>query len=351
MNKIAQVFVLCLALCGLTSAARAQEGAFPALIVAPMQGDLSQIQGWQPALGEGLADMLTTELSKIKKFELLESARLGVLVDEVNLGDAGYVGSAEKVDKGGFAGADFMFVGKVTRFGSKDTKVELGGFVPRNAGNLGVRQTTSDVQINWRLVDVATRRILKTSSAVADHKGTGFDVGANVGGRGGRIGLDNKEFMNSALGKATVKAIALIVNDVSTLSLPTSGRQKNKAIAAAAEQQVAATSTAATKPAETATGAVVPAAIDVRNSTGKVLAAPNKEAVIINLGRQHGFKSGDRLNLFELNEIKDDQGVVVFKDEKLAGEIVLKQVEDDRSKATYSGDLVVKQGWVVRGRP
>jgi hypothetical protein len=151
--------------------------------------------------------------------------------------------------------------------------------------------------------------------------------------------------MNSALGRATVKAIALIVNDVTTLSLSPSGRQKNKAVTAAAAQPVVVAQNTAQ-----ATAVAAAAPVEIKNATGKVLAAPNKESVIINLGRQDGFKPGDRLNLFELNEIKDDQGVVVFKDEKLAGEIVLKQVEDDRSKATYSGELAVKQGWVVRGK-
>src|SRR5437867_3659222 len=96
---------------------RSQETSLPALIVRPLTGDLSQIQGWQPALGEGLAEMLVTELSKINKFEVLESTAMKELLDEVNLGEAGYVGKDEKVDKGGFKGADFLFVGKVTRFG------------------------------------------------------------------------------------------------------------------------------------------------------------------------------------------------------------------------------------------
>ena len=56
--------------------ARSESNSLPTLFVAPLDGDMSQIQGWQPALGEGLAEMLITELGKINKFQVLESTAL-----------------------------------------------------------------------------------------------------------------------------------------------------------------------------------------------------------------------------------------------------------------------------------
>ena len=52
---------------------QAEQVAKPTIFVAPLDGDLAQIQGWQPALGEGLAEMLITELGKIGKFDVMES--------------------------------------------------------------------------------------------------------------------------------------------------------------------------------------------------------------------------------------------------------------------------------------
>ena len=193
-----------------TGRVSAQDSGLPTLIVAPFGGDITHIQYWQPALGEGLAEMLITEMGKINKFTVLETTQLGALKDEIKMGEDGWVEQTEKVEKGGFAAADFMFTAKVTRFGHKESKIGLGGFVPGNLGNLGVKQSRSDVRIDWRLVDASSRKIIKTGSATAEEKGTGFDVGVNVGGSGGRIGFDNKEFMDSALGKATVKALAQI---------------------------------------------------------------------------------------------------------------------------------------------
>jgi curli biogenesis system outer membrane secretion channel CsgG len=300
------------------ASARVFAGDLPSCFVAPFNGDTTAIQYWQPAMGEGLGEMLTTELGKINKFQMLEVNQIADLKNEINMGEDGWVDQAQKVDKGGFAAADFMFTAKVTRFGNKETKIGLGGFVPGNLGNLGVHQTVADVRIDWRLVDVATRKIIKTGSASAQQKGGGFDVGANIGGSGGNIGFNNHEFMDSALGKATEKTLAQIISDV----------QQKAALAAKAS-----------------------AASDaLKRVPGKVLAVAGKETVIVSVGSKQGFKEGDKLDLYQTNDVKDDKGNVVFTDEKLVGEITLSGVQEDRSRAAYSGSAEVKQGWTVKAK-
>jgi curli biogenesis system outer membrane secretion channel CsgG len=311
--------------------ASAQDSAQPTLFVAPLDGDMSQIQGWQPALGEGLAEMLITEVTKLNKFQVLESTAIEHLKGEIKLGDDGFVGKDEKVEKGGFAGADFMFRGKVTRFGGKSQGVGLGGFVPGNLGNLGIKTSKSDVRIDWRVVDVATRKVIKSGQAVGEEKGLGFDIGVNAGGRGGTIGFQNSEFMNSALGKATVKAINLIMRDVGVMDVPVSGRRQAKA-----------------KVAENQKGEADAAVASLRNTPGRVLAVPAKGVLIVSLGSKQGLKAGDKVHLFETSEIKDDKGNVVFSEEKLVGEITLDSVQEERSKASYSGAGEVKAGWTVK---
>jgi curli biogenesis system outer membrane secretion channel CsgG len=310
----------------------------PTLFVRPLDGDLSQIQGWQPALGEGLAEMLITELAKTKKFDVLESTALKDLMKEIDLGDSGYVAKEEKVEKGGFLGADFMFVGKVTRFGSSRRGVNLGGFVPGSLGGLGIKQDRNDVRIDWRIVDVATRKVIQTGSGEGQQNGVGFNIGVGINGHGGGIGFQNQEFMNSALGKATVKALSNIIAQVSMVSLPTSGR---RAAQGKAVQKATAEAQQATDNAKALLAAM-------RAAPGKVLAVPSKGVIIVSLGSKQGLKVGDKLRLFESFDTKDDQGKVVFTEEKLVGEITLDAVQEDRSKASYTGDAAVKAGWVVR---
>lgn len=305
--------------------------AQPTLFVAPLDGDMSAVMGWQPALGEGLAEMLITELNRLGKFQILESTALKDLANEIDLGKSGYVNEQERVEKGGWAGADFMFRGKVTRFGSNTKGLGLGGFVPFSGGNLGVRVTTSDVRIDWRFVDVYTRKVLKTGSATASQKGTGFDIGVGIQGHGGNIGFGNQEFMNSALGKATAKAVTNIVQELVGINLPESGRLRSKA-QAQSQQQAAAQA----------------AAEAAKETPGKVLAVVSKSTLIVSLGSKLGFKNGDKLKLYETVDTKDDKGQVVFTEEKLAGEVTLDAVQEDKSKASYAGSADVKSGWVVK---
>lgn len=318
---------------GLAGPALAADSGLPALIVAPFSGDITHIAYWQPAMGEGLCEMLITELGKLNKFQVLETTQLGALKDEIKMGEDGWVEQSEKVEKGGFAAADFMFTAKVTRFGNKETKVGLGGFVPGSLGSLGVKQTTADVRIDWRLVDAANRKIIKTGSSTAAQKGVGFNVGVNVTGHGGGIGFDNKEFMESALGKATVTALKQITAEVSPMTLPESGRQKQKA--SQANQQTANANANAQA---------------LHATPGKVLAVVGKDALVVSLGSNQGFKAGDKLDLYETVDTKDASGAVVFTEEKLVGEVVLQSVQADRSKASYSGSVELKAGWAVKAK-
>ena len=90
---------------------------------------------------------------------------------------------------------------------SETKGVNLGGFVPFSGGNLGVKQTVSDVSIDWRFVDAYNRKVIKSGRITASKKGTSFDVGVGVNGNGGNIGFGNQEFMNSAVGKAAAEAV------------------------------------------------------------------------------------------------------------------------------------------------
>ena len=154
-----------------------------------------------------------------------------------------------------------------------------------------------------------------------------------IQGHGGNIGFQNQEFMNSALGKATAKAVTNIVQDLVALNLPESGRRQNQANAQTQKQ--------------TAAQAIADAA---KSTPGKVLAVVNKTTLIVTLGSNHGFKAGDKLKLYETVDTKDDKGAVVFTEEKLAGEVTLDSVQEDKSKATYSGTAEVKSGWVVKNK-
>src|SRR5256885_16471900 len=83
----------------------------PTIVVAKTEA--SAVAGWQPAMGEGLAEMLITELTKLTNFKVLESVALDDLRTERALGESGEVSQSESVKRGQWKGADYTFKSKV----------------------------------------------------------------------------------------------------------------------------------------------------------------------------------------------------------------------------------------------
>src|SRR5437016_14548204 len=138
----------------------AADAILPTISVAKTEA--SSVASWQPAMGEGLAQMIITELTKLPNFKVLESVALEDLRAERALGESGEVSQAESVKKGQWKGADYTFKSTVTRFGSKENtygggagpRLPFGGF-----GGFAVRKSENEVQIDWRVIDNASREI------------------------------------------------------------------------------------------------------------------------------------------------------------------------------------------------
>src|ERR1041385_1234105 len=106
-------------------ALRAADVKPPTVVVAKTEAQ--HIAYWQPAMGDGLAQMLITELNKLDNVKVLESVALEDLREERRLGEAGEVAAGEAVKKGQWKGADYTFKSVVTRFGSKEQNFGGGG--------------------------------------------------------------------------------------------------------------------------------------------------------------------------------------------------------------------------------
>lgn len=307
----------------------APAAAAPTIVVAKTEAQ--SIASWQPAMGEGLAQMIITELNKLDNVSVLESVALEDLREERRLGESGEVAGNEAVAKGGWKGADYTFKSVVTRFGSKESNYGGGGGgipvpTPRGPGFLpfgggfSVKKSEHQVQIDWRIIDNATRQVVKgaSGSAVGTEKGQGF----NFGSWGGHGFSDNQEFMDSALGKATVKAVAQIVEAVGVLQLAPGARSTSIASAAAQER------------------------IAQRSVRGSVELVDGKE-IWISLGSKSGFARGDKVKLYQPIEKKNSQGKVVTTQYKEAGELVLLKVQREKSMGEYKGSAKIAEGWAA----
>ena len=297
----------------------------PTIVVAKTEAP--RIGYWQPAMGDGLAQMIITELNKLDNVKVLESVALDDLRTERNLGEAGEVAAGEAVKKGQWKGADYTFKSVVTRFGSKEQNyggggapVPVRGILGGLAGNFSVKKTENEVQIDWRIVDNATREVVKgaSGSAVGVEKGGGF----NFGSWGGHGFAGDREFMDSALGKATVKAIAQIIESVKVIPLAPGGRSTS----AANEEQKAQAS--------------------LRKIRGTVELVDGKD-VWVSLGTKNGFAKGDKVKLYQPIEKKNQQGKVVLTTYKQVAEIELLKVQKDKSMGMNTGNVTIGEGWAA----
>ena len=310
------------------SGARAADDRLPTLVVAPVTVAVAN-QGSRTrsaAIAEGLTEMLVVELARLGKFDLLESTALGALRDELELGQEDGFVPGDQADQGGWSGADFALRAKLVRLDTSEKALTGVGSIalPFEAG---VRKSLAQVQIDWRLIQVARRKIVATGHGVGEDKGTSFGF---EGGLGTEF-FQSKQFRESALGRATTKAIAAITADLARLTLPASARVRP---AATVQPQNRPTDSSSLE------GGSQP--------RGEVTGTAGGGVVVVSLGQKQGVKVGDRLEAFELVEIRDDSGKVIFTEEKAAGEIVVEAVNEDRSKGRYTGSSSPKPGWIVK---
>lgn len=434
MRKKSSAFLISLFLFGLVRGIGAEDAkqaaSRPAIVIEALGGSQAEVPGWQPALGQGISEMLIESLeSSDSKFQVLETTEATDLPKESRPGASNSGNGETKPDAGGSAGSDFTFCGKVTQFMVQTNGSSVGDFISSSPfAGLGAKVSTAHVQIEWRIVDTETKKVIKRGITAASASGPEFDMtalttpdgkaavagstaafaktasggkkgtnnyssifkglilgndpsaagsdnawssngiaaksaktssqavpkaggavagnnsgtavrsaktssqtatkaGGAAAGNGGDgiaaiIDYGDPAFMNSALGKATCKAITNIIEQLDAINLPEPGRV-----------------------------AKVKAATDsLKHTPGKVLAVAGKDTVIVSLGSREGFKAGDQLELYQPTDVKDDKGNVVFTDEKLVGEITLQSVQDDKSRSSYSGDAQVQQGWTVKAK-
>ena len=384
----------------------------PTMVVA--RTEATQIYGWQPAMGEGLAQTIVTELVKTGKFNMLESLALPDLRQEQGLNASGEVAASEGTQKGGWEGADYIFITKVTAFGSKktgygvDTSLPTGpdpwvrvlgprgpeGPGPRGGpspgpspggpggrpgggggarpgeprphgdagtrgalagGNLfsvpifaaafpvpsvqnpfgggpfipfpgpgtsfGSKKSETKITIVWRIVDITSRKIIASDTAEGMEKGGSFAIGG--------FNFGDEQSQDSAMGKATKKAVAIIMSQIRELDLPVPDR--TLVIKKQGEENQKKADAQYWK---------------LRSVRGKVVLVDGKE-IWVNLGSKNGFAVNDKVKIYRTTEKKNSKGIVMLTKYEVAGTIQLTTVQKDKSMGIYSGAEPVQEDWAA----
>jgi curli biogenesis system outer membrane secretion channel CsgG len=156
-------------------------------------------ESWK--IGEGLTEMLTSELFKTGRFVMVERAALSDIVKEQELGQTGLVRKETAAKVGELLGAQLLIAGAVTEFESKSSGG--GGGVGYAGFALKLQIENAHVGVDVRLVDSSTGQILSSFNADAKAQSRGIGFGANIKG----VAFGSDAFDKTPLGQATREAI------------------------------------------------------------------------------------------------------------------------------------------------
>ena len=172
-------------------------------------------------MAAAVGEMLSTALVNTDRFIVLASQEeVDELIEEIDLGQSGYVEEGRGPEKGLMEGADLLVTGAVTAFepdaGGKGGV--LGGLKKKTFGKVGVKTKTAKIIMDIKLIDIRTRRILKAKSIEA--KSTKWGVGMAGGGwvkdvaLAGALGVYSNEPMEKAVRAVLAKTVDMVSKEV-----------------------------------------------------------------------------------------------------------------------------------------
>jgi len=157
-------------------------------------------EGWD--LGEGMAEMLTTELTRTGRFMVLERSTLGDVIEEQSLGQSGLMRPESAARSGQIIGAQVIIRGAITEF--SDSASGVGGGVHIKGFGISGKRENAYVGIDVRVINARTGQIMASAHAAREAASGGGKV--SYATRNFQIGGGG--FSSTPLGIATRAAIS-----------------------------------------------------------------------------------------------------------------------------------------------
>ena len=171
-------------------------------------------------IGDGLAEMLTTELFNTNRYIVLERQQLQDILKEQDLGASGRVRPETAAPIGQVEGAEILVYGAVTAF-EPNYRGGGGGFViPGLNVGLGGAAKQAYMAIDLRLVDTRTSRILAATTVEGKSTDYGAIFGAVIGGGTTRMPIGLGGWKNTPMEKAIRVCIKRAVDFVVSRTPP-----------------------------------------------------------------------------------------------------------------------------------
>ena len=243
--------------------------------------------GWDP--GEGISDMLVTELVNSGRFSVVERERLDEVLQEQNLAREGVVNAATAARIGRILGVQLFVFGTVTEFSltSKITRLPIVG---------EIAEWRARCALNARLVNVETSEIMAAPTGRGAKSQTNIKLSEKWGDLSG-FTFGSSRFAEHILGKATTGAVKEVAEEI--------------------EEKTVGLVPVVITPEVTPT---VTPEVELEVIEGLVAKVRDDE-VVVNVGSQKGIKINDIFNVERIIEqITDPQTgkVILERKEKIA---------------------------------
>jgi len=251
-------------------------------------------------IGEGLTEMLASELFKTGRFIMVERAALTDIVKEQELGQTGLVRKETIAKVGELLGAQLLIAGAVTEFEAQSSGG--GGGVGYRGFALKLQTESAHVGVDVRLVDSSTGQILSSFNADAKAQSTGIGFGANIKG----VAFGSDAFQKTPLGQATREAI-------------------HKGVMFVIKE------------------------MEVVPWTGRVVQVKDDQ-VYVNAGANVNLKPGAKLAAYVKGEdlVDPGTGLNLGSKDTLVGAVTVTQVQDKFSIGAFAGEGTLKRGDLLK---
>jgi len=262
-------------------------------------------------IGNGLTDILTTELQNTGKFNVLERSSVDELMKEINFGSTEWAKNPTFAQKGQMLGAQYILMGKVTNFGyteHRETRQKFQLLGPNIAQT--IYQQQADVRVDFRLIDVSTGQTVISQWGEA-HKTGGSETSEEA--RFLRVTKSNSmttELTSSLIGKTTTEAVKDVVRKLNALSATVREASHQASLSQVVER--------------------------LASAQGMVLGDEGGGLWIVGLGSDAGLVKGDRLKLTHENIVRDKKGNILYKKAIEIGTMEITDISmGDRSEARF----------------
>ena len=194
--------------------------------VAVLDLDFGSVQQWWSGnwdIGKGVADLLVDELVNDGSFRVIERKRLDAILAEQNFSNSDRADpSAASMAKIGTAlGVKYLVVGSITKFGTENRNVGVGGGAFGGGrfglGKVGTSKGKATVALTVRMIDTSTGEILLSAKGQAESSRSGLLLGGGGGagaGGAGEVEMGSSDFRETILGEATEKAVTQVTTNL-----------------------------------------------------------------------------------------------------------------------------------------